>query len=228
MIVGNITGVKQRGLTAGRVAKAMQEVVNDRFPGIFNVRSRSGGFRLVVESAEDDPFLEWWYQGNGWIGGKYPHTYGQFGLWLHGVVLFAVARELKARVYDESAGLLSKEEGETSGRRTFGEWNAEHPWSGGRSYVLAHERPLCPPSLLPWYDDEFVIRPPDGRAQVVGAGVTVLHLVELRSQGVTNGQLRARFPALSPFHLNAAFKYADEHPSEIIGDCQITTQGERQ
>jgi hypothetical protein len=126
--MGNICGVRKRGLTLQAVEAAMREVLEDRFPGIFVVHgpdSENQSIRVQLREDQkiDDYILFWWYQGDDYpglpfIGGKHPRI-SEFGYWLLCIVEYGIAAKLNARVFGEGVGYYSNEEVKSGADKTF-------------------------------------------------------------------------------------------------------------
>ena len=165
--MGNIGGVRKKGLTLAAVEVAMREVVDERFPDVFNVIGPSADFegialQVKVRKEEDPEYvLCWWDQGEdgiypGLIGGKHPRM-GDFGYWLLSVIEYGIAAKLRTRIYDEGIGYyrasdIAKGAGtwEDFGHKM---WNSLAQ-KAYRAIMIRAWREQIPEPLWPWFDGD--------------------------------------------------------------------------
>jgi hypothetical protein len=166
--MGNIGGVRKKGLTLAQVEVAMREVVDAKFPGVFDVIGPSADFEgiaLQVKVRKEDDLeyvLCWWDQGAddgvypGLIGGRHPRM-GDFGYWLLSVIEYGIAAKLKTRIYDEGIGYYRASELK-KGAGTWEEYRASNSFMV-KTYNKVFMDPIwrkeIPEPLWPWFDGKY-------------------------------------------------------------------------
>ncbi len=155
--MGNLGGVRKRGLTLQAVEAAMREVLEEKFPGVFIVNGPSPASATVTlqvreREAHDDEFVLVWHDYGtiypGFIGGKHPYM-GTFGYWLLFVLESGIAKKLKARIFDEGVGYYRADDVARGVDGDFVEYVKQQ-----RGFVLVreYERKVVPKVLWPWFD----------------------------------------------------------------------------
>lgn len=161
--MGNIGGVRKKGLTLKDVETAMREVLDEKFPGIFVVNGPTAEYatvslQLVDRENENSYVLVWRDEGAGpnsvypgLIGGNHPRM-GIFGYWLLSIIAYGIANKLNTRVFDEGIGYYRQSEVRAGADPTFAEFIKKNGYESTWFLTKSFERKITPRSLWPWFD----------------------------------------------------------------------------